>query len=127
MVAALPDLYELTIGQYDSPLTDQFTAQVLTSITKSKMKVLNVLSSSLVLFQEALLSSNKMASLHSLELAHDTRQASACSHGKLDGFHSFSLPHYIVSSNSQCYVCPTICSVFVAISLLADLLTLYSL
>ena len=46
------------------------------------------------------------------------------SHAKRDGFHLFSLPHYIVSSNSQCYVCPTICSLFVVISLLADLLTL---
>ena len=124
VVAAQPDLCELYIGQHDAPLTDQFTAQALTSITKSRLKVLDVSSSSPVLLQEALLSSNKMESLHTLILAYDTGQVSACSHPKLDGFPMFSLPHYIASSNSQCYVCPTICSLFVAISLLADLLTL---
>ena len=94
VVAALPDLYELYIGQYDAPLTDQFTAQVLTSITKSRLKVLDVSSSSPVLLQEALLSSNKMESLHTLSLLNETRQVSACSYAKLDGFHLFSLPHY---------------------------------
>ena len=125
VVADLPGLYELTIGWYDAPLTDQFTAQVLISITKSKIKILQV-SSSPVLLQEALLTSNKMESLHTLYLFHNTRQVSACSYAKRDGFHLFSLPHYIVSSNSQCnsYICPTICSLFMAISLLADLLTL---
>ena len=56
VVASLPDLHELYIGRYDSPLTDQFTAQVLTSITKNKMKLLHVISSSPVLPKEALLS-----------------------------------------------------------------------
>ena len=115
-VTKLSDLFKLTIGRHDAPFTDQFTAQVLTSIAKkSTMKVLQV-SSSPGHLQEALLSSNKMESLHTLELIHGTSQVSACPHAEHDGFHLFSLPQYIVSSNSQCYICPTIYTDYFTIS-----------
>ena len=85
LVTALPDLYELDIGQYDAPLSDLLTTQVLASVSNSNIKVLVVRSSSPVLLQEALLSSNKMKPLHTLALFHKTSQVSACSHSILHG------------------------------------------
>ena len=88
LVTALPDLHELDIGQYDAPLTDLLATQVLASVGNSNIRVLSVTSSSSVLLQEALLSSNKVKPLHSLYLYHDTSQVSACSHSILHGLHS---------------------------------------
>ena len=85
LVTALPDLHELRIGGYDAPLSDLLTTQVLTSVGNSNIKVLTVNSSSPVLLQEALLSSNKMKSLNTLVLYHDTSQVSVCLHSTLHG------------------------------------------
>ena len=85
LVTVLPDLHELDIGQYDAPLFDLLTTQVLASVGNSNIKVLDVSSSSPVLLQEALLSSNKVKPLHTLNLNHDTSQVSACSHSILHG------------------------------------------
>ena len=89
LVTALPDLHELYIGQlqYDAPSSDLLTTQVLASVGNSTIKVLYVRSSSPVLLQEALLSSNKVKPLHSLYLYHDTSQVSACSQSILHGLH----------------------------------------
>ena len=89
LVTALPDLHELSIGQYDASLTDLLATQVLASVGDSNinLKVLVVRSSSPVLLQEALLSSNKVKPLHTLYLQHDTSQVSACSHSILHGLH----------------------------------------
>ena len=87
LVTALPDLHQLDIGQYDAPLTDLLSTQVLASVGNSNIKVLYVMSSSPVLLQEALLSSNKVKPLHTLALYHDTIQVSACSHSILHGLH----------------------------------------
>ena len=87
LVTALPDLHGLYIGQYDAPLTDLLTTQVLESVGNSNIKVLFVTSSSPVLLQEALLSSNKVKPLHTLYLNHATSQVSACSHSILHGLH----------------------------------------
>ena len=87
LVTALPDLHQLYIGQYDAPLTDLLATQVLVSVGNSNIKVLYVTSSSPVLLQEALLSSNKVKPLHTLYLEHDTSQVSACSHSILHGLH----------------------------------------
>ena len=83
LVTALPDLHELRIGQRDAPLSDLLTTQVLTSVSNSNIKVLTVMSSSPVLLQEALLSSNRVKPLHSLYMDHRTSQVSACSHSIL--------------------------------------------
>ena len=85
LVTALPDLYDLGIGWYDAPLSDLLTTQVLSSVSNSNIKVLDVRSSSPVLLQEALLSSNQVKLLHTLFLHHDTNQVSACSHSILHG------------------------------------------
>ena len=85
LVTVLPDLHELYIGQRDAPLSDLLTTQVLASIGNSNIEVLYMRSSSPVLIQEALSSSNKMKSLHTLDLYHDTSQVSACSHSILHG------------------------------------------
>ena len=87
LVTALPDLHELDIGRYDAPLSDLLTTQVLASVSNSNIKVLDVGSSSPVLLQEALLSSNKVKPLHTLYLYHDTSQVSTCSHSILHGLH----------------------------------------
>ena len=87
LVTALPDLHKLYVGRYDNPLTDLLTTQVLASVGNSNIKVLVVWSSSPVLLQEALLSSNKVKPLHTLALHHDTSQVSACSHSILHGLH----------------------------------------
>ena len=87
LVTALPDLHELLIGRYDAPLTDLLTTQVLASVGNSNIRVLAVTSSSPVLLQEALLSSNKVKPLHTLVLDHATSQVSACSHSILHGLH----------------------------------------
>ena len=87
LVTALPDLHELRIGWYDAPLTVQLATQVLESVGNSSIKVLAVTSSSPVLLQEVLLSSNKVKPLHSLYLYHGTSQVSACSHSILHGLH----------------------------------------
>ena len=87
LVTALPDLHKLCIGQYDAPLADLLTTQVLASVGKSNIRILYVMSSSPVLLQEALLSSNKVKPLHTLYLNHDTSQVSACSHSILHGLH----------------------------------------
>ena len=93
LVTALPDLYKLHIGWYDAPLSDLLTTHVLTSVSNKYIKVLLVRSSSPVLLQEALLSINKMKTLHSLYLRHDTNQASACSHSILHGLHFLNNMH----------------------------------
>ena len=85
LVTALPDLHELHIGRYDAPLSDLLTTQVLASVGNSNIKVLIVRSSSTVLLQEALLSSNRVKPLHTLALYHDISQVSACSHSILHG------------------------------------------
>ena len=87
LVTALPDLHQLDIGQYDAPLADLLTTQVLASVGNSNIRVLYVMSSSPVLLQEALLSSNKVKPLHTLVLRHGTSQVSACSHSILHGLH----------------------------------------
>ena len=88
LVTALPDLHELEIGQRDAPLTDLLATQVLASVSKcGNIKVLVVRSSSPVLLQEALLSSNEVKSLHTLDLYHNTSQVSAYSHSILHGLH----------------------------------------
>ena len=76
LVTALPDLHELAIGQFDAPLTDLLATQVLASVGNSNIKELVVRSSSPVLLQEALLSSNKVKSLHTFGLYHGTSQVS---------------------------------------------------
>ena len=80
LVTDLSDLYELSIGQYDAPLSDLLTTQALASVGNSNIKVLVVNSSSPVHLQEALLSSNKVKPLHILYLHHHTSQVSTCSH-----------------------------------------------
>ena len=87
LVTALPDLHHLSIGRYDAPLTDLLSTQVLASVGNSNINVLVVTSSSPVLLQEALLSSNKVKPLHTLYLEHGTSQVSACSHPILHGLH----------------------------------------
>ena len=87
LVTALPDLYKLYIGRYDASLTDLLTTQVLDSVGNSNIKELVVTSSSPVLLQEVLLSSNKVEPLHTLYLQHNTSQVSACSHSILHGLH----------------------------------------
>ena len=87
LVTALPDLHQLDIGQFDAPLTDLLSTQVLASVGNSNIRELNVMSSSPVLLQEALLSSNKVKPLHTLDLEHDPSQVSACSHSILHGLH----------------------------------------
>ena len=87
LVTALPDLHQLHIGQFDAPLTDLLTTQVLESVRNSNIKLLHMRSSSPVLLQEALLSSNKVKPLYTLYLRHDTSQVSACSHPILHGLH----------------------------------------
>ena len=87
LVTDLPHLHELYIGEEDAPLSDLLVTQVLASVGDSNIKVLRVGSSSPVLLQEALLSSNKVKPLHTLCLYHDTSQVSGCSHSPLHGLH----------------------------------------
>ena len=100
LVTALPDLFELLIGWYDSPLTDLLAIQVLASIGNSNIKALRVRSSSPVLLQETLLSSNKVKPLHTLFLYHDTSQVSACSHSILHGLY-FQMTTKVALSEKQ--------------------------
>ena len=87
LVTALPDLHQLYIGRYDAPLADLLATQVLASVGNSNIKVLYVTSSSSVLLQEALLSSNKVKPLHTLYLHHGTNRVSTCLHSILHGLH----------------------------------------